>query len=46
VIDHLAFNAIRNGVHDISRLDGWADCDRDDVLIEIESLDFASEEVP
>lgn len=36
VMEHFAFNAISNGVHDITRLDGWADCDRDDVLIEID----------
>lgn len=27
VIEHIAFNAINNGIDDISRLDGWADLD-------------------
>jgi hypothetical protein len=36
VVEHFAFNAITNGVHDITRLEGWGDCDRDDVLIEID----------
>lgn len=39
VVAHFAFNAITNGVHDISRLDGWADCDPDDVRIEIDDID-------
>lgn len=43
VVEHFAFNAITNGVHDITRLDGWADCDKDDVLIEIEDMDQTTE---
>ena len=42
-VEHFAFNAITNGVHDISRLDGWADCDESDVLITVENTDFVTE---
>ena len=38
VVEHFAFNAITNGVHDISRLEGWGDCDPADVLIEVEDI--------
>lgn len=38
VVEHFAFNAITNGVRDITRLDGWADCDPADVLIEVEDV--------
>jgi hypothetical protein len=31
VIEHLAYNYIRNGVEAVTRLDGWADCGEDDV---------------
>lgn len=37
VLQHFAFNAVANGVTDISRLDGWADCDPRDVEIVVES---------
>ena len=43
VVEHFAFNAITNGVHDISRLDGWADCDPAAVTIEVENCDLVSE---
>lgn len=38
VVEHFAFNAISNKVHDITRLEGWADCSADDVLIEVDDL--------
>jgi len=43
VVEHFAFNAISNGIHDIRRLDGWADCDKTDVLIEIDYIDHMTE---
>lgn len=43
VVEHFAFNAICHGVHDITRLDGWADCDEGDVTIEIDDCDFYTE---
>ena len=33
VAEHFAYNALRNGIYDITRLDGWADCDENDVEI-------------
>ncbi len=38
VIAHLVFNAITNGVEDISRLDGWGDCDKDDVWFVLDDV--------
>lgn len=43
VVEHFAFNAISNGVHDISRLEGWADCWADDVLIEVDDTSHSTE---
>lgn len=43
VVEHFAFNAITNGVHDITRLEGWGDCAQGDVLIEIEDKYASSE---
>ena len=43
VIEHFAFNAITNGVHDITTLDGWADCDPNDAVIEIDDVEFSTE---
>lgn len=43
VVEHFAFNAITNGVHDITRLEGWADCAQGDVLIEIEDTYHSTE---
>ena len=45
VIEHFAYNAIANHVHDISRLDGWCDCNTDDVLIEVDGLDVIVEDM-
>lgn len=39
VIQHFIFNAVTNRIHDISRLDGWADCDPSSVTIEIDDTD-------
>lgn len=43
VVEHFAFNAITNGVLDITRLEGWADCVQGDALIEIEDTFGSSE---
>ncbi len=45
VAEHFAFNAISNGVHDISRLEGWADLDASAVTIEVDDSDFSVEAV-
>ncbi len=45
VAEHFAFNAISNAVHDISRLDGWADLDASAATIEVDDTDFYSEQV-
>lgn len=45
VAEHLAFNAISNGVYDITRLDGWADCSASDVTIEVDDTDQVTERV-
>jgi hypothetical protein len=42
VMEHLVFNAVVNGVHDIARLDGWADCDSDAVKVEIDDTAFST----
>ncbi len=42
VIEHFVFNAVRNGVHDISQLEGWADCDHRSVTISIEDTAFST----
>lgn len=34
-LEHLAFNAISNGVEDASRLDGWGDLERDVVTMRV-----------
>jgi hypothetical protein len=39
VIEHFVFNAIQ-GVHDITKLDGWADVDPAAVTIAIEDTDL------
>ena len=39
VLNHLAFNAISNGVSDISRLEGWADLDSTAVTFELDWSD-------
>lgn len=45
VIEHFVYNAVTNGVHDISRLEGWADCDPHSVTIEVDSTDLYTEAV-
>jgi len=32
---HLAYNAIFNGVYDASKLDGWADLERDQITMRV-----------
>lgn len=44
VIAHIAFNAVANGVLDVNRLDGWADCDPDDVEILVDQIETHVEE--
>jgi hypothetical protein len=34
-INHLAYNAVANGVHDAARLDGWADLERGVVTMDV-----------
>lgn len=46
VCEHFVYNAIKNGVHDIRKLDGWADCDERDALIEIDEFDQYTEVLP
>lgn len=40
VYEHLAYNAIANGVTDISVLDGWGDIERGAIRFHVEDLDF------
>ena len=46
VIEHFVFNAVTNGVHDITRLEGWADCDSGAITIEIDDTDQSVELLP
>jgi hypothetical protein len=46
VIEHFVFNAVMNHVHDITRLEGWADCDPAAVTIEIDVTDQYVELLP
>lgn len=46
VVEHLAFNFVRNGVVDVSRLDGWADCEAGDVDFVIEDVTTMAAEDP
>jgi hypothetical protein len=39
VYEHLAFNAIRNGISDAQALDGWADLEVGDCEMEITDVD-------
>ena len=43
VLDHLAFNAVVNGIEDASRLDGWGDLERDQLTMHVDrwSLDYS-----
>lgn len=46
VAEHLAFNAVTNGVHDVRRLEGWADVESDRaVTVDVDNTDFHVEEV-
>jgi hypothetical protein len=46
VIEHFVFNAVTNHVHDITRLEGWADCDAGAVTIEVDDTDQFVELLP
>ena len=39
VVAHFAYNAVANGVTDVSRLEGWADVDDDAVEIVVEQIE-------
>jgi hypothetical protein len=45
VLSHLAHNILRNGVTDISELDGWADYPRGAVTFSVPNVDL-EEELP
>lgn len=36
VLEHWTFNAVQNGITDVSRLDGWADLDPGVVTVSVE----------
>lgn len=38
-LEHLAFNAISNGIEDASRLDGWGDLERDMVTMRVTGVE-------
>lgn len=38
-LEHLAFNAVANGVEDASRLDGWGDLDRDVLTLRVHDVE-------
>lgn len=40
VLEHFASNAVRNGVEDASRLDGWADLDPGVVTMRVDTVDL------
>ena len=40
VLEHWAYNALCNGIYDISRLEGWADLATTDVDIGVEHADL------
>jgi len=40
VLEHWAYNAVINGIYDVSRLEGWADLDSDAVVIDREHGDL------
>ena len=39
ILAHWAYNAVANGVSTASRLEGWADLDRDDVYMIVRSAE-------
>lgn len=41
VASHLAFNALANGVTDVSRLEGWGDCEPDAAVITVDGIEVA-----
>lgn len=38
-MEHLAYNAVANGVDDASRLDGWADLERGMLTLRVENVE-------
>lgn len=38
-LEHLAYNAVANGVEDASRLDGWGDLDRGMVTMHVHDVE-------
>lgn len=38
-LEHLAYNAVANGVEDASRLDGWGDLERGDVTMHVHNVE-------
>ncbi len=40
-LNHLAYNAVANGVEDASRLDGWGDLERGILTMEVCDVDVA-----
>lgn len=38
VLEHLAYNAIFNGVEDASRLDGWGDLERGKITMRVDGM--------
>lgn len=38
VVNHLAWNRIKNGQYDANRLDGWADLDENVLTMDIEDI--------
>lgn len=40
-LEHLAYNAVANGVEDASRLDGWSDLDRGVLTMRVLDIEVA-----
>ncbi len=38
-LEHLAYNAVANGVEDASRLDGWGDLERGMLTLRVENVE-------
>lgn len=43
VAEHFVFNAVANGIYDVSDLEGWADVQKGAVRIEIDSTDLSAD---
>lgn len=41
-LEHLAYNAVRNGVMDASQLDGWGDLERGVLWLDVDDVDATS----